>query len=501
MIPLLILTAALVSMGVEGTGRRVCYYTNWSQYRPNEGKYLPKNINATLCTHIAIAFGKITDTLGPFEWNDESTPYREGTFDQIVKLKLTNPGLKVLLSVGGWNANSKPFNRVLESKMKTVMFAEQAAGYLRKKGMDGLDVDWEYPTNKQNYNTFIQTLKNAFIEEANKSGKERLLLTSAVPAGKFNIDRGFDIPFISKLMDFITVMTYDLHGSWEKYTGHHSAMYAGDWETGPERYLNVDWIMDYWHKLGVPKSKLNLGLPTYGRCFTLESIHRDGVNVRTKGASTAGKYTREQGFLSYYEICKMIKDGAKKMYIPDQKVPYIVKDDQWCGYDDIPSLKVKLQYVKSKGFGGVAVWSMALDDFNGICGPKYPLMTAIFNEMGGNDIHGYPTNALPEKDTTSADYQHSNRWITDGFISWMTTHGSVSWETTTPKPTISEIKPTDPCLGKMKGFMPHADCKKFYICSNGKGYENKCPSNTLWNQEINICDWESKVICSPSSQI
>lgn len=69
----------LLFLSIAGTGRRVCYYTNWSQYRPNEGKYLPKDINATLCTHIAIAFGKITDTLGPFEWNDESTPYREGT--------------------------------------------------------------------------------------------------------------------------------------------------------------------------------------------------------------------------------------------------------------------------------------------------------------------------------------------------------------------------------------------------------------------------------------
>lgn len=48
--------------------------------------------------------------------------------------------------------------------------------------------------------------------------------------------------------------------------------------------------------------------------------------------------------------------------------------------------------MKSTGLGGISVWSMDLDDFNGICGPKYPLMTTIFNEMGGNDIHRYATS-------------------------------------------------------------------------------------------------------------
>lgn len=37
-----------------------------------------------------------------------------------------------------------------------------------------------------------------------------------------------------------------------------------------------------------------------------------------------------------------MKSGGKKYYINEQKVPYLVKDDQWVGYDDVDSLSIKV---------------------------------------------------------------------------------------------------------------------------------------------------------------
>ena len=53
-----------------------CYYSNWAQYRPGDGKYLPEDIDASLCTHIFFAFAKMCEngnewTLCPTEWNDK----------------------------------------------------------------------------------------------------------------------------------------------------------------------------------------------------------------------------------------------------------------------------------------------------------------------------------------------------------------------------------------------------------------------------------------------
>ena len=66
-------------IGRSPTYKRVCYFTNWAQYRPDEGKFTPENIDPSLCTHIIYAFAIIKDkTMKPFEWNDDKTEYSEG---------------------------------------------------------------------------------------------------------------------------------------------------------------------------------------------------------------------------------------------------------------------------------------------------------------------------------------------------------------------------------------------------------------------------------------
>ncbi|KAH9508785.1 Endochitinase 1 [Bulinus truncatus] len=52
--------------------RRVCYYTNWSQYRDSPVQFLPEDIDASLCTHLIYAFAKVSDSrLESVEWNDK----------------------------------------------------------------------------------------------------------------------------------------------------------------------------------------------------------------------------------------------------------------------------------------------------------------------------------------------------------------------------------------------------------------------------------------------
>jgi chitinase len=80
----------------------VCYFVNWSQYRPDGGKFLPENVNAKLCTHIIFAFAKVDNyRLTSLEWNDESDETRRGMYQRIMDLKMQNPRLKILLSCGG----------------------------------------------------------------------------------------------------------------------------------------------------------------------------------------------------------------------------------------------------------------------------------------------------------------------------------------------------------------------------------------------------------------
>ena len=52
-----------------------------------------------------------------------------------------------------------------------------------------------------------------------------------------------------------------------------------------------------------------------------------------------------------------------------------VQGDQWIGFDTVENVRRKMEYVKTKGLGGAMIWAIDLDDYQGVCGTKWPLLT------------------------------------------------------------------------------------------------------------------------------
>ena len=100
-------------------------------------------------------------------------------------------------------------------------------------------------------------------------------------------------------------MAYDFHGKWERETGHNAPLYASSLDSEWQKQLSVDNAASMWVRLGAPKEKLIIGMPTYGRSFTLSNPEHFRIHAPASGGGKAGEYTKESGFLAYYEVIFM----------------------------------------------------------------------------------------------------------------------------------------------------------------------------------------------------
>ncbi|XP_019493682.1 PREDICTED: chitinase-3-like protein 1 [Hipposideros armiger] len=352
----------------------VCYYTSWSQYREGDGSCFPDAVDPFLCTHVIYSFANISDNeIDTWEWNDVTL------YGTLNTLKSRNPNLKTLLSVGGWNFGSHRFSKIAANAQSRRTFIKSVPPFLRAHGFDGLDLAWLYPgrRDKQHLTSLVKEMKAEFSREA-REGTERLLLSAAVSAGKVALDQGYNIAQLAQHLDFINLMTYDFHGAWRQTTGHHSPLFRGQKDARADRFNNVDYSVGYVLRLGAPAEKLVMGIPTFAKTFTLASSET-GVGAPTSGPGTAGRFTKEEGTLAYYEVCDLLR-GATVHRLLDQRVPYATKGNQWVGYSDPESVKIKVQYLRNQQLAGAMVWALDLDDFRGtFCGQNlpFPLTSAI----------------------------------------------------------------------------------------------------------------------------
>ncbi|KAG7177549.1 Acidic mammalian chitinase-like 1, partial [Homarus americanus] len=284
-----LLTMLLFPEAAANDGLMVCYYGSWAVYRRGNGKFDVEAIDPAICTHLMFGFAGLG-----------SDNKIKCAYNRFTALKARNTNLVTILAVGGWNEGSPKYSTMSSSASTRKIFVDSSIELLKEHNFDGLDMDWEYPTqrggkpeDKVNFISLLSDLSTAL--HANN-----MILTAAVSAGKLTIDPAYDIPGMAKHLDIVNLMAYDLHGAWDPYTHHQSGLYQYPDDTGDNVYLNQDFAVRYWIDGGMPSTKIVLGVPLYGRCWKLDSnTEEHGYYAPARNPGPAGPYTRTPGFLGY----------------------------------------------------------------------------------------------------------------------------------------------------------------------------------------------------------
>ncbi|KAI7857679.1 chitinase [Circinella umbellata] len=282
-------------------------------------------------------------------WNDQGNNLY-GNFKQLYLLKQKNRHLKVTLSVGGWTWSTN-FGTVAADPQKRQRFVQSAIKHIGDLGLDGIDIDWEYPKTSEEAFNFVHLLYEMRIaldmyqQSIGQTNEPRLLLTLAVACGPSNY-RLLRLREMEPYVDLFYLMSYDFAGSWDKTTGHQAAMYGGA--------LNGHQAVTDYMQMGVPPHKLVLGLPVYGRGFSNTS--------NTPGApfNDIPEGTWEKGMFDYKHLPM---PGATE-YIDEQHMAswsYDPAKRELISYDTPAVIQAKCEYIKQAKLGGAMFWELSAD--------------------------------------------------------------------------------------------------------------------------------------------
>lgn len=292
------------------------YVTSWTKVMPDP----------FLLTHVNYAFGHVNDTFDGVRIDNV------GRLKEIVALKEKNPNLKVVLSIGGWGSGN--FSEMASCKSNRDKFCKDCAKKVKELGLDGIDIDWEYPGDgtgakiswsrydKDNFSLLMKGLRKAL-------GRDRLVTLASCCNPCF-----IDFPAVMPYLDFVNLMTYDM-GSNDKF---HCALYESE---------NTDkWTADSSVKAhiaaGVPADRIVMGVPFYG-----------------KGSR---EYRGGHDFRRIYPIA----EGFTEKWDEKACAPYVVNANGKFvfGFENARSLEGKCEYIIANGLRGIMNWEYAGDDDN-----------------------------------------------------------------------------------------------------------------------------------------
>jgi len=270
---------------------------------------------------------------------------------QFFHAKQANRNLKVLMAFGGWGGREK-WAPVMHDSSKRAHFVETAVKLIHDYGMDGIDIDWEYPDTEESacdVALLLKELRTALDKTSEYCNDYRFTLSIASPAAPEKY-KYFDFKAMDAVLDFWNLMAYDYSGAWDETTGHQANLFPTAGNNDAVKFNTHQVIVDYTNA-GIEEHKINLGLPLYGHIFS----DTDGLGKPFQGP---------QGDASFIPIKKLPHTSNAEIFWDKEAMAeysYDEKARELVSYDDLQSIDTKVEYIFWLRLGGAMFWEASQD--------------------------------------------------------------------------------------------------------------------------------------------
>lgn len=311
------------------------------------------SIEVEKLTHINYAFVDIRDGKAWLhnERNDTTN------FRRLTAARRRNPALKILISIGGW-AWSKHFSDAVLTDSSRAVFATSATAIVGEYGLDGVDIDWEYPGMRGDNNTFrpedrehytlmFKAIRETLDSLGRITGKTYQVTTAVGASDEYILHTAMDSA--QRWLDFVNVMSYDFSEGGDSLSGHHTNLLPSP---GDPSQRSADRAIKAFAAAGVPRSKLVMGIAFYGHGWKMKTDDNHGLFRPSSGPFRVG------GGFTYIQDSLVGQKGYHRYWDRKAKAPWLFQPEGkiFISYDDERSVKAKCVYTKKNQMGGVMFW-------------------------------------------------------------------------------------------------------------------------------------------------
>ena len=331
----------------------IAYLAGWATL---SGYSILHDLDASRLTHVNYAFGLV----GQDHKIKMSDPVNDPiNFEELRKLKEKYPHLQTTIAVGGWGG-SAGFSEAAATDEARTIFANSLVDFIVEHGFDGVDLDWEYPVSgggpgtypnpddKENYPLLLEKIREKLDEQGEKDGRHYTL--SIAGAANTGFVNNTQLGLSHQYLDYVQIMTYDIHGTWEPLADHNAPLYDDNGRT-----WSVDKAVTAYLDAGVPAEKIVMGTPFYGYRYNVTSSENNGLGqpYEGSGSATYGRIMRDD----------YLNNGYERFWDEGTQTPYLFNAEQsiFISYDDPESLQIKAEYIRERGLGGAMIWEISQD--------------------------------------------------------------------------------------------------------------------------------------------